>query len=677
MGRTRLVPILRDGADTAYGGSYNFLRMRSFDLALSRLLAAGVARLRAGAPCLRAAGCAAFPRGLSRGTQRGAARGAAEAMSTVRATRALVEFALIPGPENRYGEVPPEVFVRKTFVASCCRPFSIRAADPVAAATDSPTRDAPGLNLETCKSKLLKLAESERSRPKETIWVRVPTSKHADGRVNYKREKVLDDEALKNAVGSGAAYWEREGSTIVDDLVVYAWCEESSSAVEPASVPVRVSDGGDVPGGGGRRTNARNSGRASSKRPSAAPAGHADRVGGDGGHIPKRSRLADVTPLRLGFENDVPAPVPEDAEERPEKRNRAGDARVASTREPSRHKSGRKSQGFVYVADGKHVFRRYYAAGDTPAGVEWSGKTEQNPIAQQLLHPSFKAIMDRYSSECTGFLDYSDRRTLNPCKRIEISWRGEVVPVRVKTFRSYVCRNSSIRTPACRNWNKYFRAAGQKANDPSPCSCWRPNDDEPGGENCVWCTARRLPADAKNGIVRCKYKLNVYEAEHSRSDDLVTLFVVSEGVHIEPSLRFQCWAYRGDPDENERRQLPRAYDAMLRRMAKEKLRLQPFEKPEFNGRRSPSPGWAARAHVLMRMGGDEGLPEGNGGFPTRGGGPRRNSYLVDCQAMVIGRVFQFQICERGTQGAATLPGGALKPKGGAAPPRNAARPFPG
>ena len=96
-----------------------------------------------------------------------------------------------------------------------------------------------------------------------------------------------------------------------------------------------------------------------------------------------------------------------------------------------------------------------------------------------------------------------------------------------------------------------------------------------------------------------------------------------------------------------------------------------------SGRRSPSPGWAARAHVLMRMGGDEGLPEGNGGFPTRGGGPRRNSYLVDCQAMVIGRVFQFQICERGTQGAATLPGGALKPKGGAAPPRNAARPFPG
>ena len=96
-----------------------------------------------------------------------------------------------------------------------------------------------------------------------------------------------------------------------------------------------------------------------------------------------------------------------------------------------------------------------------------------------------------------------------------------------------------------------------------------------------------------------------------------------------------------------------------------------------SGRRSPSPGWAARAHVLMRMGGDEGLAEGNGGFPTRGGGSRGSSYLADCQAMVIGRVFQFQICGRGTLRAATLPGGALKPKGGAAGPRNAARPFPG
>jgi hypothetical protein len=96
-----------------------------------------------------------------------------------------------------------------------------------------------------------------------------------------------------------------------------------------------------------------------------------------------------------------------------------------------------------------------------------------------------------------------------------------------------------------------------------------------------------------------------------------------------------------------------------------------------SGRRSPSPGWAARAHVLMHMGGDEGLAEGNGGFPTRGGGSRGSSYLADCQAMVIGRVFQFQICGRGTLRAATLPGGALKPKGGAAGPRNAARPFPG
>ncbi len=522
-------------------------------------------------------------RGLSpwsraRDATRGSARGAAEAMSTVRATRALVEFALIAGPENRYGEVPPDVWDRKTFLASCSRPFSIRAVDPVAAATDSPSRDAPGLNLETCKSKLLKLAESESSRPKETIWVRVPTSKRADGRVNYKREKVLDDESLKNAVGSGAAFWEREGSTIVDDLVVYAWCEESSSAVEPASVPVRVSDGGDVAGGGGRRTSARNSGRASSKRSSAAPAGHADRVGG---HIPKRSRLADVTPLQLDFENDVPAPAPEDAEERPQKRNRAGGAPVASTRDRQRHKSGRKPTDVVYVAVGCHVFRRYAVGGNTPGGIEWSGEIDQT-IAQQVMHPSFKVVLDQYSSEGHGFLDYSDRRTSDPCKRIAISWRGEVVSVRVKTFRTYVCINSRKTTPACRNWIKYFRAAGQKANDPTPCHCWRPNEDEPGGENCVWCTARPFAKGTKEGDVTCKYKLNVYEAEHSRSDELVKLFVVSEGVHIEPSLRFQIWAHRDAQHTHERRAPPRACDALLRRMAKAQLRLRPFDKPEFN-----------------------------------------------------------------------------------------------